>query len=529
MVKINCAIYTRKSTEEGLDQAYNSLDNQFDSARAYVESQKHEGWKFYKRYDDGGYTGANTKRPGLQELLADIEKGYIQCVVVYKVDRLSRSLIDFSKMMEVFEQKNISFVSVTQHFNTSNSMGKLTLNVLLSFAQFEREVTAERIKDKIANSKKKGMWMGGTVPHGYKLENKKIYIYPKEAKEVKYIFESYLQTSSIMNLKEKLKIEGYKTRGGKLWCHGALGRVLHNPTYIGKVRHKKNIYDGMQEGFISDDLWNQVQTKLEDNMNRDSENLVVGRYLLFKKLYSNLGEMYRCDASIKGVGRAKRRVRYEYYVSDERRFKTKRIDDLVTENIKNFLQMKNILEREELDELAKIAWDKLTFEKRRTLMQYLISKVILDGDQIRIEIEREKIGYLKKWQDAMETQQGTKDLDNVYLSSNGKTINVLTEFDQLKVKALYQSNSLLWNIAKGYQYREWLESGVSLIEISRKEKKQDGYINRILKLGYLSPKIIEAIVDNNYSENLDLITLRKISEEIDWVKQEKEIESYLIV
>lgn len=528
MVKINCAIYTRKSTEEGLDQAYNSLDNQFDSARAYVESQKHEDWKFYKRYDDGGYTGANTKRPGLQELLADIEKGYIQCVVVYKVDRLSRSLIDFSKMMEIFDAKQVSFVSVTQHFNTANSMGKLTLNVLLSFAQFEREVTAERIKDKIANSRKKGMWMGGTVPHGYKLENKKIYIYPKEAEEVKYIFESYLQAPSIMKLKEKLKAEGYKTRGGKFWCHGALGRVLHNPTYIGKVRHKENVYDGMQEGFISQDIWNQVQTKLEENMNRDSENLVVGRYLLFKKLYSNHGEMYRCDASIKGVGKAKRRVRYEYYISDEKRFKTRRIDDVVTESIKNFLQINNALAREELDELAKINWDKLTFEKRRSLMQYLIDKVIIDGDQVRIEIEKEKVSYLKKWQDAMETQQGTKDLDNVYLSSNGKVINIITSLDSLQVKTTNINNSLLWNIAKGHQYRGWLESGISVNEISKQEEKRTSFIMRILKLGYLSPKIIVEIIKGNYKEGLTVAQLEQISCHSDWLEQELEIKGSLL-
>lgn len=203
--RINCAIYTRKSTEEGLDQEFNSLDNQFEAAKAFIQSQKHEGWKFIKRYDDGGFSGGNIERPGVQALLKDIEQGLIQCVVVYKVDRLSRSLIDFSKMMELFEKHEISFVSVTQNLNTSNSMGKLTLNVLLSFAQFEREVTAERIRDKIAASKKKGMWMGGNVPFGYFAKDKKLFIKSDEAQKVNYIFQSYLTSSSINDLRACLE------------------------------------------------------------------------------------------------------------------------------------------------------------------------------------------------------------------------------------------------------------------------------------------------------------------------------------
>lgn len=516
MAKINCAIYTRKSTEEGLDQAYNSLENQFDSAKAYIESQRHDDWKFYKRYDDGGFTGANTKRPGLTELLNDIEKGYVQCVVVYKVDRLSRSLVDFSKMMELFEKKKVGFVSVTQHFNTSNSMGKLTLNVLLSFAQFEREVTGERIRDKIANSRKKGMWMGGVVPHGYKLENKKIYIHPPEAKEIKYIFENYLEAPSIIELKQKLNEEGFRTRAGKRWGHGSLGRVLNNPTYIGKVRHKKNIYDGMHEGFIDKELWTKVQAKLTENMNRDSANLVVGRYLLYKKLYNANGEMYRCDACIRKSRHKK--IRHEYYVSDSRRFKTRKIDDVVIESMKSFFKIKNILKPEELDELAKINWQKLSFENRRRLMQYLISKVILDDDKVRIEIEREKLGYLQKWQ-GTEINQDTEELENIYTSSDSRTINIVNNLDSLKVKIINPNNSLLWNIAKGHQYREWLESGMKIQDISRKENKQVSFITRILKLGYLSPKIIENITSQEFNNNMTVAKLEKVSLKDSWSKQ----------
>lgn len=184
---INCAIYTRKSCEEGLEQEFNSLDAQYEAGKAYITSQKNEGWRVYKRYDDGGYSGGNIERPGLKQLMQDIESGYINRVVVYKVDRLPRSLSDFFKLMETFDRKGISFVSVTQSFNTTNSMGKLTLNILLSFAQFEREVTGERIRDKISASKKKGMWMGGIVPLGYDVIEKKLLPNPEETKTINYI------------------------------------------------------------------------------------------------------------------------------------------------------------------------------------------------------------------------------------------------------------------------------------------------------------------------------------------------------
>lgn len=527
MPKINCAIYTRKSTEEGLEQDFNSLDNQYESARAYIESQKHEGWGFYKRYDDGGYTGANIKRPGLTELLEDINKGYVQCVVVYKVDRLSRSLSDFTKMMELFEKYQVGFVSITQHFNTSNSMGKLTLNVLLSFAQFEREVTAERVRDKVAASRKKGMWMGGNIPYGYKLEDKKLLINPKQAKDIKYFFSSYLSTSSIIELKNKLNSEGYRTNRGKLWGHGALGLILSNPTYIGKVKHKKNIYDGMQGAIIEEPIWEQVQEKLEKQNNRNTDSLEVGRYLLFKKLYDTDGEMFRCDACIKNNKRNK--VRYEYYISNNRRFRTNKIEDLVIENIKSFTEINNVLDREELDELSKIAWDKLIFEKRKELVKYLIDKVILDGDQIRIEIERERIKHLQAWQTQKSIKTEMKSLDNVYISSDTKTINIIDSFESLKVKTRFINNSLLWNIAKGYQYKQWMEAGDSILTISAKENKQNSFIIRITRLAYLSPKIIESVIKGDYREGLTVAALERASCHDDWSKQEEIISEYLFL
>src|SRR5574344_499644 len=236
---IRCAIYTRKSTEEGLEQDFNSLDAQREACEAYIKSQQHEGWVLVEKdYNDGGYSGGTLERPAIKALFKDIEAGEIDIIVVYKVDRLTRSLMDFAKIVELFDKNNASFVSVTQSFNTTTSMGRLTLNMLLSFAQFEREVTGERIRDKIAASKKKGMWMGGCPPLGYKKENKKLVVEEKEAQKVKLIFDKYLDLQSVPKLMEYLKTENIKTRSDKEFFKGELYHMLSNKVYIGKIVHK---------------------------------------------------------------------------------------------------------------------------------------------------------------------------------------------------------------------------------------------------------------------------------------------------
>jgi site-specific DNA recombinase len=251
---VRCAVYTRKSTEEGLEQEFNSLDAQRDAGEAYVRSQTGEGWVALPYlYDDGGFNGGNTDRPGLRRLMADIDAGRIDCVVVYKVDRLSRSLLDFAQMMQRFEQKGVSFVSVTQQFNTGSSMGWLVLNVLLSFAQFEREVTGERIRDKIAASKKKGMFMGGPVPIGYDVQDRKLVINEAEAATVRHIFTRYVALGSGRELIEELRADGYRTKvrsqgsrtvGGIPFTRGMLFHLLSSPIYIGKVVHKGEEHEG---------------------------------------------------------------------------------------------------------------------------------------------------------------------------------------------------------------------------------------------------------------------------------------------
>ena len=271
---LRCAVYTRKSTEEGLEQDFNSLDAQREACAAYIASQASLGWRLMaKSYDDGGISGGTMDRPALQNLLGDIQSGQVDVVVIYKIDRLTRSLMDFARIVEVFDRHEVSFVSVTQQFNTTTSMGRLTLNVLLSFAQFEREVTAERIRDKFAASRKRGMWMGGPVPVGYRVENRKLVIEPREAELVRRIFSLYLECGSVPALKDRLDDLGIQTprrrsrsgriSGGTRFSRGRLYWTLSNPVYAGDVRHGSNTWPGQHEAIIERPLLDTVQQRLQ--------------------------------------------------------------------------------------------------------------------------------------------------------------------------------------------------------------------------------------------------------------------------
>ena len=271
-----CAIYTRKSSEEGLEQEFNSLQAQCEACEAYIRSQRHEGWALARaRYDDGGFSGGHMERPALQRLLADIQGGRIDIIVVYKVDRLTRSLADFARLVEIFDAQGVSFVSVTQQFNTTSSMGRLTLNVLLSFAQFEREVTGERIRDKIAASKKKGMWMGGNVPLGYDASERTLVINPAEAETVRRIFALYLELGCVRRVKEAADNLGLRTkrsttangteRGGKPFSRGHIYRLLSNPIYIGQIAHKGQLYPAQHPALIDTENWTAVRDQLATN------------------------------------------------------------------------------------------------------------------------------------------------------------------------------------------------------------------------------------------------------------------------
>ncbi len=315
-----CAIYTRKSSEEGLEQDFNSLHAQREACEAFIKSQAGEGWRLIKTaYDDGGLSGGTMERPALLQLLADIRQGLVDVVVVYKVDRLTRSLADFAKMVEVFDAHGVSFVAVTQQFNTTTSMGRLTLNVLLSFAQFEREVTGERIRDKIAASKKKGMWMGGVTPLGYEVRERRLVVNPAEAAIVRDIFQRYLELGSVRLLKDDLdrrgiysKVRPWKgsTRGGGPFSRGALYKLLANPIYFGEIRHKQMCHPGQHEAIIDRELWQKVQQLLrERTVRHGTQPFHAGASPLAGKLFDDNGEpLYACGA-------AKGERRHRYYVS----------------------------------------------------------------------------------------------------------------------------------------------------------------------------------------------------------------------
>ena len=319
--KIRCAIYTRKSSEEGLEQEFNSLDAQREACEAYIKSQRHEGWSALPQlYDDAGYSRGTMERPALKRLLADIAAHRIDAVVVYKVDRLTRSLSDFAKIVEVFDAHGVSFVSITQAFNTTTSMGRLTLNVLLSFAQFEREVTGERIRDKIAASKKKGLWMGGQPSLGYDVKDRKLIVNEAEATTVRMIFRRYLELGSVRALKAALDEEGVASKlrttadggayGGKSFSRGALYLMLQNRIYSGEIVHKGTAYSGEHASIIDEDLWSSVQRRLEANgvERREKQDAGAPDLLTGILIDANGEPMTPTHAVKKGV-------RYRYYVS----------------------------------------------------------------------------------------------------------------------------------------------------------------------------------------------------------------------
>jgi site-specific DNA recombinase len=319
---LRCAIYTRVSTDARLEQEFNSLDAQREASEAYIKSQTHEGWSLVRaRFDDGGFSGGSMERPALQRLLSDVQAKRIDVIVVYKVDRLTRSLTDFAKLVELFDAHGVSFVSVTQAFNTTNSMGRLTLNMLLSFAQFEREVTGERIRDKIAASKKKGMWMGGVVPLGYRAEDRGLHIVEDHADLVRRLFRRFLEVGSVARLKEILDAENVRLpiridgkgrlTGGGLFSRGHIYKIFSNPIYIGQIAHRGVVYEGQHPAIVDRDLWDKVQQRLEDHIaakaqrrERQSTNA-----LLLGKLFDDRGNLMTPSWSKRGS------KRWSYYVS----------------------------------------------------------------------------------------------------------------------------------------------------------------------------------------------------------------------
>ena len=411
--KLRCAVYTRKSTEEGLDMEFNSLDAQREACEAYIASQKAEGWvPVPDRYDDGGFSGGTLERPALRRLLADIEVGKVDVVMVYKIDRLTRSLMDFAKLVEVFDRRNASFVSVTQQFSTTTSMGRLTLNMLLSFAQFEREVIGERIRDKIAASRRKGMWMGGFVPLGYRVENRKLLIHDEKAATVRMIFERFAKTGSATTLARALIAEGVKTRNGRSIDKGFLYKLLNNRVYIGEAVHKGTAYPGEHEAIISRELWDKVHAILQDSPRLRAARARAQTPALLK------GLIFGPDGKAMSPTHTRKGQRlYRYYISQSvlkkgtgacpvGRISAIEIESAVVDQLRGLLRSPEIIigtwrsarleiedlteaeVREALEQLDPL-WDELFPAEQARIVQLLVERVDVapEGLDIRLRVD----------------------------------------------------------------------------------------------------------------------------------------------
>ena len=401
-----CAIYTRKSVEEGLDMQFNSLDAQREAGENYIASQRANGWVCLPdRYDDGGFTGGNTNRPALQRLLADCEAGKVDVVVVYKIDRLSRSICDFADLSKKFDLWSVSFCSVTQDINTATSSGRMMLNILVTFAQYEREVIGERIRDKFAASRRKGIWMGGVVPYGYRVQDRRLHPVPDEAETVRRIFARYLETQSPKTIAAELNAAGLKTKAGREWDKGKLHHILHNPIYIGKIAFKGEEHAGEHEAIVNEDVWREVQELIRANAERRSPDLT--RKPEKAAPLKDIVRCGHCGGPMTPYTKKKGGVAYTYYrcSRDQRRpvsicpirqISAQTVEDGVFAQVSGVLRSPEVLPV--LSDMAGLTagevaraigggmWETATAAERKRLFELLIEAVTLHEDRMEIEI-----------------------------------------------------------------------------------------------------------------------------------------------
>jgi DNA invertase Pin-like site-specific DNA recombinase len=411
--KLRCAIYTRKSTDEGLDKEFNTLDAQRDACEAYIASQRAEGWVLVRdRYDDGGYSGGTLERPALRRLLADIEQDRIDCILVYKIDRLSRSLMDFAKLVEVMDAHGVTFVSITQSFNTTTSMGRLTLNILLSFAQYEREIIGERIRDKFAASRARGMWMGGKVPLGYDVDNRKLVVNEPHAARVRRVFELFAETASGVETARHLQAEGVTSKSGRPLDKGDVYKILNLRTYVGEVEHKGQVYPGEHQGIVPRELWDRAHAVLQVSPRvRAAQNRQHAPALLKGLIFGVDGR------ALSPTHAVKRGRRYTYYVAQRvlkgeapegivRRVSAAEIETAVVDQVRALLRQPEIVvgtwraarreapdltECEVQDALHRLdpLWEHLFPAEQARIVRSLVERVVVGpaGADIRLRLD----------------------------------------------------------------------------------------------------------------------------------------------
>jgi site-specific DNA recombinase len=549
--KVRCAIYTRVSTEAGLDQDFNSLDAQYDAAQAYIRSQAHAGWLLIRhRYDDGGFSGGSTDRPALQQLIADIKTHKIDVVVVYKVDRLTRSLADFAKLVELFDAHGVSFVSVTQQFNTTTSMGRLTLNVLLSFAQFEREVTAERIRDKIAASKRKGLWVGGTVPLGYQLKDGKLLIVEEEAKQVRSIFRRYLELGSVnrlvvdlreRNFRSKIrKLSDGRTRGGVPFTQGPLFYMLRNRFYVGEVRYKNAIYPGPQPPLMARELFDAVQEKLTTQWSHRTTTRNSSLALLRGLLFDESGHPMRPTHATKSG------VRYRYYVSQPYlrgittpppgaivRVPAAEIESAVVSALKAHLHSAPGRRADQDFIAASVSRIEIHKNELRSAPGSAAAKNLVDRDLISSSVSRIEIhkNQLAVWLKPPPSEPSNVDCDGTFSGSAVDTnatpllipwckppfrkarellLPASVSRGQVRAIKIERRASLLKSIARGRQWLDEIVSGAvqDVERIAQRHHCSVRHVNMTISMAFIAPSLVQAAVEGRLPRGIGVASLR---------------------
>jgi DNA invertase Pin-like site-specific DNA recombinase len=536
-MSLRCAIYTRKSTEEGLDQDFNSLDAQREACEAYIQSQRAEGWRLVATpYDDGGYSGGNLERPALQRLLSDVDAGKIQLIVVYKVDRLTRSLSDFAKLVEQLDARSASFVSVTQSFNTTTSMGRLTLNVLLSFAQFEREVTGERIRDKIAASKKKGMWMGGCVPIGYDCVDRKLVVNEVEARAVRRIFELYAALGNVAALRARLNAEGIrskvrlqrdgKQRGGALPSVGALFAILRNRIYRGEISHKAMIHEGQHEAIVPAEIWDAVQMTLARTSQRKTVRANANSPLRGLVRTAD-GVLFEPVHTTKG-GR-----RYRYYVSKPvpsdgsqapkaMRLPALELEAHVAKAISDLLMDEHALlqalttEEDPADSRRGVinqarGLTQVPETDRWTTFRPLIERVVVHAERVDLVMNAPRLHSV------LLPDSRPADLPNsltraipIVLHRTGHDLRLVVNNGPAAGEAGRFDAALVRHIARGQEWYRQLTTGerLSMRAIAEAEGLCERHVSRVLTTSLLAPELIERIVQGRQPIGLTARSLR---------------------
>jgi len=509
---VRCAIYTRVSTDQGLEQDFNSLDAQYDASQAYIRSQAHAGWTLLRgKYDDGGFSGGNTDRPALQRLLDDVRAGKIDVIVVYKVDRLTRSLADFAKLVELFDGHNVSFVSVTQQFNTTTSMGRLTLNVLLSFAQFERELTSERIRDKIAASKRKGLWVGGMVSLGYDARDRKITINKAEADRVRDIFRSYLRLGSLNPLMADLRKRGIVTKvrtlktgqtvGGIPFTRGSLAHLLRNRFYIGEVAFKGEVLTGQQPPILDRQLFDTVQAKLDGQINGNKAMRAKSEAQLTGRIFDDRGNRMSPSHA------RKRGIKYRYYISSAplqgaaesagsvRRVPAAEIEALIIKSVREHLKLD-----------AQIG--------DRSIVEHYIARIEVRPQQLVIQLT-----------DGTPTELASRLVVDWRKTASKRRREIMvpegSSPDLTRPIRFENRVTLVASIARG---RRWLQELIvdplaTLEGIAERESCSARKVSMTVSLAFLTPDLVKAAVDGRLSHGMGVTRLADLPAE--WSRQHR--------